>query len=78
MPVSKRSKRHKPEVNCKEEMANQSIFKNLLDEALGLITQELKLLANASYIEKKLKALEKTPEEKFERGSKNKTLGLKA
>ena len=39
MSVSTRSKRHKPEVNRKEEMADQSIFKNLLDEALGPITQ---------------------------------------
>ena len=67
MSVSTRSKRHKPEVNHKEEMADQSIFKNLLDEALGPITQELKLLAKASYIEERLKALEETPEEKFEK-----------
>ena len=47
MPVSTRSKRHKPEVNRKEEMADQSIFKHLLEEALEPITQELKLLAKA-------------------------------
>ena len=58
MSVSTRSERHKPEVNRKEEMADQSIFKNLLDEALGPITQELKLLVKASYIEERLKALE--------------------
>ena len=67
MSVSTRSKRHKPEVNRKEEMADQSIFKNLLDEALGPITQELKLLAKASYIEERLKALEETLEERFEK-----------
>ena len=48
-------------------MADQSIFKNLLEEALGPITQELKLLAKASYIEEILKALEETLEEKFEK-----------
>ena len=50
MPVSTRSKRHKPEVNRKEEMADQSIFKNLLEEALGPITRELKLLGKAKLI----------------------------
>ena len=78
MSVSTRSKRHKPEVNYKEEMADQSIFKNLLDEALEPITQELKLLAKASYIEERLKALEGTLEKNSKRGSKNKTLRLKA
>ena len=58
MSASTRSKRHKPEVNCKEEMADQSIFENLLDEALGPITPELKLLAKASDIVERLKALE--------------------
>ena len=48
-------------------MADQSIFKNLLEEVLGPITQELKLLAKASYIEERLKALEETLEEKFEK-----------
>ena len=48
-------------------MADQSIFKNLLEEALGPITRELKLLAKASYIEERLKALEETLEEKFEK-----------
>ena len=67
MLVSTRSKRHKPEVNRKEEMADQSIFKNLLEEALGSITQELKLLAKASYIEERLKTLEETLEQKFEK-----------
>ena len=67
MSISTRSKRHKPEVNRKEEMADQSIFKNLLDEASGPITQELKLLAKASYIEERLQALEETLEEKFEK-----------
>ena len=67
MPVSTRSKRHKPEVNRKEEMADQSIFKNLSEEALEPITQELKLLAKVSYIEETLKALEETLEEKFEK-----------
>ena len=56
MSVSTRSKRHKPEVNRKEETADQSIFKNLLDEASGPITQELKLLAKASYIEERLQS----------------------
>ena len=46
MPVSTRSKRHKPEVNRKEEMTDQSIFKNLLEEALGPITQELNMSFN--------------------------------
>ena len=50
MPVSTKSKRHKREVNRKEEMANQSVFKNLLEEALGPITQELKLSAKAKLI----------------------------
>ena len=67
MSVSTRSKRHKPKVNRKEETADQSIFKNLLDEALGPIMQELKLLAKASYIEERLKALEETLEQKFEK-----------
>ena len=67
MSVSTRSTRHKPEVNRKEEMADQSIFKNLLDEALGPITQELKLLVKASYIKERLKALEEILEEKFEK-----------
>ena len=43
MPVSMRSKRPKPEVNRKEEMADQSVFKNLFDESSGPITQELKV-----------------------------------
>ena len=48
-------------------MADQSIFKNLLDEALGPITQELELLAKASHIKERLKALKETLEEKFEK-----------
>ena len=67
MSLSTRSKRHKPDVNRKEEMADQSIFKNLLDKALGPITQELKLLAKASFIEERLKTLEETLEEEFEK-----------
>ena len=67
MPVSARSKRHKPEVSRKEEMVDQPSFKNLLEEALGPITQELKLLAKASYIKERLKALEETLEEEFEK-----------
>ena len=46
-------------------MADQSIVKNLLGEALGPKTQELKLLAKASHIEERLKALEETLEQKF-------------
>ena len=48
-------------------MADQSIFKNLLEEALGPITHELKLLAKASCIDERLKALEETLEETFEK-----------
>ena len=78
MSVSTRSKRHKPEVNRKEEMADQFIFKNMLDEALRPITQELKLLAKGSYIKERLKALEETLKKNSKRGSENKMLGLKA
>ena len=57
-------------------MADQSIFENLLVEALEPITQDLKLLAKASYMEERLKALEETIEKTSKRGSKSKTLGL--
>ena len=41
MPIPTRSKRHRLEVDCKEKMADQSIFKNLMDEALGPINKNL-------------------------------------
>ena len=38
-----------------------------MEEALGLITQELKLLAKVSYVEEGPNAFEETLEEKFEK-----------
>ena len=44
-------------------MADQSIFKNLLEEALGPITQELKLLAKAHILRKDWEHLKRIKEQ---------------